>query len=158
MKATQVEKLAWAVPAKASMAAAALLGVFSAAGHAAQNSGAFSVAINLQRGAALLNTGIAAPTGNTTAAGLCRSGAGIGVFGATMTVVCATGAIVDFQGDSSRLPWTSGQDSSYRFMLNVYREGEYLGTVDSYMGIGTVTSWRMVKLHNRDYLEMMVHW
>ena len=43
-------------------------------------------------------------------------------------------------------------------MLNVYREGQPLETVDSYTGAGTATSWRLLKLNNRDYLEMMLHW
>jgi hypothetical protein len=45
-----------------------------------------------------------------------------------------------------------------RFHLNLYRSGELLGTVDGMMTTGTVTSWRVVHLVNRDYLEIMVGW
>lgn len=46
----------------------------------------------------------------------------------------------------------------YRFVTHDSSAGESLGTVDSYAGTGTITSWRMVKLADLDYLEMMVHW
>lgn len=45
-----------------------------------------------------------------------------------------------------------------RFLLNLYESGAFLGTVDSMMSTGTVTSWRVVHLVNRDYLEIMVGW
>lgn len=45
-----------------------------------------------------------------------------------------------------------------RFLLNLYRTGEFLGTVDGMMSTGTVTSWRVVHVMNRDYLEIMVGW
>lgn len=44
------------------------------------------------------------------------------------------------------------------YHLNVYRAGEWLGTVDGEMGTGTVTSWRIVHVANREYLEMTVGW
>ena len=51
--------------------------------------------------------------------------------------------------------------SSYlesRFLLNLYRSGELLGAVDGFMTTGTVTSWRVVRLMDRDFLEIMVGW
>jgi len=45
-----------------------------------------------------------------------------------------------------------------RFLLHVYRAGEWLGVVDGDMGNGTITSWRVVRVANRDYLEIMVGW
>jgi hypothetical protein len=45
-----------------------------------------------------------------------------------------------------------------RYLLHVYRAGEWLGEVDGQMGAGTVTSWRIVHVANREYLEMMVGW
>jgi len=32
------------------------------------------------------------------------------------------------------------------------------GGVDSYTGPGTITSWRMVSLADRDYLEIQIGW
>jgi hypothetical protein len=36
--------------------------------------------------------------------------------------------------------------------------GNWLGAIDDSMGLGTVTSWRVIRVANRDYLEMMVGW
>jgi hypothetical protein len=125
---------------------AALLGVWVFPSQAAQTSAPFNLTINLQ------NSG-----GRIPNSGLCRSTSMIGTFGSTITVYCSSGAIADFSGDPSTLPWTTKQDSSYRFVTQVSRAGELLGTIDIYTG-GTITSWRMIRLVDRDYLEMMVHW
>jgi hypothetical protein len=45
-----------------------------------------------------------------------------------------------------------------RFLLNLYHTGVFLGTVDGMMSTGTVTSWRVIHVMNRDYLEIMVGW
>ena len=42
--------------------------------------------------------------------------------------------------------------------LFLFRGNEWLGTVDSMMTTGTVTSWRVVRVANRDYLEIVVGW
>ena len=52
----------------------------------------------------------------------------------------------------------SPQESSDRFLLHVYRAGEWLGQVEADTGVGTVTSWRVVHIANRDYLELTVGW
>jgi hypothetical protein len=125
---------------------AALLGGWVLPSQAKQASAPFTVSINLQTNSgALPNTGI------------CRSTSMVGAFGTTVTVYCATGAIASFSGDPSTLPWTTKQDSSYRYVTQVSRGSELLGTLDIYTG-GTVTTWRMINLAHRDYLEMMVHW
>lgn len=36
--------------------------------------------------------------------------------------------------------------------------GNWLGAIDESMGLGTVTSWRVIRIADRDYLEMMVGW
>lgn len=134
--------------AKLISALAVLLGFCVLPSYAAQqNSASFSVGINLYTGNA--------PSNNT---GLCRTASGIGAFGTTLTVVCATGSLAGFSSDASSLPWATMQPGTYRFVTQVSSAGEFLGTVDSYFGAGTVTSWRVISLSNRDYLEMMVHW
>jgi hypothetical protein len=45
-----------------------------------------------------------------------------------------------------------------RFVVNMYDSGLWLGTIDGMMTTGTVTSWRVVHLVNRDYLEVVVGW
>lgn len=64
---------------------------------------------------------------------------------AAVTIVCGSSASPSPRPDS-------------RFMLDMYRSGEFLGTVDGMMSTGTVTSWRVIHLVNREYLEIMVGW
>ena len=128
------------------LACAFLIGTWAAPAHAGVAQASFAVKINL-----LPSNGIAPSTG------LCRSSSMIGTFGSTMTVSCATGAPSSFSGNTNTLPWTKKQDNSYRFVTQVSRAGELLGTIDIFTG-GSVTSWRVIRLANRDYLEMMVHW
>ena len=47
---------------------------------------------------------------------------------------------------------------AYRYLVQVRRADEVLATVDSYTGLGTVTSWRVIRLANRDYVELTVGW
>ena len=131
---TSVAVLAWVIPSEAAV----------------KDSSPFSVLINLNTGA----------TGGTPNTGYCRTRSGIGVFGSTLTVVCATGTVVSYSGNISNLPWvTTIQDDSFRYLLSVYNAtGESLGIVDSFTGIGTVTTWRTFRFDHQDYLEMMVHW
>ncbi len=84
----------------------------------------------------------------------------VGAFGSPVTVVCTTGmtGAAGMPTGAASLPWTAMPDNSYHFVLSNYREGEQFRAIDSYGGAGTVASWRMIKLHDRDYLEMMLHW
>jgi hypothetical protein len=138
-----------AVSAYALSLLTALLGVWPLSSQAAQRSGSFDVKINL------LNSG---GPGATPVTGICRSSNGIGVFGATITVFCSTGTIVKYTGDTSNLPWAPIQGSSFRYLLNVNSPGGPSGFIDSYTGVGTVTTWREIHLNHQDYLEMMLHW
>ena len=45
-----------------------------------------------------------------------------------------------------------------RFLLQVYREGAQVGTVDGSTAPGTVTSWKVVRVADRDFLEIVVGW
>jgi hypothetical protein len=74
----------------------------------------------------------------------CKRAVMTGADGAKVDVVCGL------------VPPTLSTPS--RFMLQVYRSQERLGTVDSEMDAGTVTSWRVVRLQSREYLEMTVGW
>jgi len=133
---------------------AALLCAWPIPGLAGQSTGQFPVSINLNGG---VPAGAAPGAAPNTA--LCRSGTMVGAFGSSVTVVCSTGAVVSSAGTgASNLPWTTMPDNTYRFMFSAYRDGDQLRAVDSYAGMGTVTTWRKVKLNDRDYLEMMLHW
>ena len=55
---------------------------------------------------------------------------------------------------------TPGADllSSPRYLLHVYSEGQVVQTVDTVTDPGTVTSWRVVRAADRDFLEIVVGW
>ncbi len=137
---------------------AALLLLWHAPSHAGQSSGQFPVTINLQGASAPVAAAPPPPAAPATA--FCRSGTMVGTFGSSVTVVCATGitGTAGMPTGVSSLPWTSMPDNTYRFMLNNYREGDQPRVIDGYGGAGTIASWRMIKLNDRDYLEMMLHW
>lgn len=44
------------------------------------------------------------------------------------------------------------------YYLQLYRGGQLIGDVNAGTSSGTVTSWRVVRAGNRDYLEIMVGW
>ena len=44
------------------------------------------------------------------------------------------------------------------YYLQLYRGGQLIGDVSAGTSSGTVTSWRVVRAGNRDYLEIMVGW
>ncbi len=117
---------------------AALLVLWVPPSQAALSNGQFSVSINLLMGNP--------QTGEAQQTGFCKESTGTGNFAAAVTYVCSTGTVVDVS-----------PTGAYRY-VTVFRGGKLWGTVDSYTGIGTITSWRVVSLTDLDYLEMMVLW
>jgi hypothetical protein len=83
--------------------------------------------------------------------GLCRAAES----GATVTVSCQP-IPAPTPTPITTVPGRRLHFSNVRFYLS--GTGDWLGTVDESMGLGTVTSWRVIRLANRDYLEMMVGW
>jgi hypothetical protein len=86
----------------------------------------------------------------------CRVSDMPGAFGAIVTVVCSTGVVVQIDTPSahpSSLPIHGG---AYRFLPPVSWAG--VMSDDMNAGLGTVTSWRVIKLADRDLLEMTVRW
>jgi hypothetical protein len=53
---------------------------------------------------------------------------------------------------------TKSPPRSTHVLLHVFRADEWVGSVDGRMATGTVTSWRVVRLAQREYLEMTVGW
>jgi len=94
----------------------------------------------------------------TTTGGLCRDSSKVGVFGSEIVVMCTTGRTVGSSGRSTNLPESPVQDGMYRYVTLGTGAGESLGTLKSYTAAGTVTSWRVINLAKRDYIEMTVSW
>ena len=80
----------------------------------------------------------------------CNASEAMHPLGITATVRCGP------QKPAPRPPLASGIVTSLLFHIS--RSGEWLGTVDESAGAGTITSWRVIRIANRDYLEMMVGW
>jgi hypothetical protein len=114
---------------------------------AAQTSNAFNVVVRLNNPAA--------PPPSESA--FCRSNKGSGSFGATVTIVCATGAVVDIAALGNGIPWKPTHGGAYRFITQFSTATDYRDTINN-KGVGTVTSWRTVNLQDRDYLELLIGW
>ena len=84
-------------------------------------------------------------TPGPTDVGECKRWVGSSAEPRKVSIACGSG-VKDVTGDAPR------------FLLHVYQAGEWIGTVDTQMETGTITSWRVVHGSNREYLEMMVGW
>jgi hypothetical protein len=103
--------------------------------HAGESAARFGVSVNLQ-------------AETPPEFGACKTGEVILPQGVAATVSCTPEPV-------SKQPAQTRVVSSVLFHIS---RGTWLGTADESMGLGTVTSWRVIRLANRDYLEMMVGW
>ena len=122
-----------------------LLGGWALPGNAGQATAEFNVTVSLQKEAVKSNTG------------LCRSNSGGGTFGATVTVVCATGAVLGLEAMGKGMPWLPVHGGAYRFLTHVSSENQS-GTVDSDTGVGTSAAVRVVSLTDQEYTELTISW
>jgi hypothetical protein len=144
---------AWPTKVILQASFAMLLMLLDYIANAGQVSRSFNITFNLQT-KATVNPVTQQPTNSA----FCRISDDPAAFGATYTIVCATGAVVDISPGRSGMPLSPMHGGAYRYLFQANRGANQLGTIDSYLGIGTVTSWRVVNLRDRDYLEMLVNW
>lgn len=101
-------------------------------------------------------------SGNDPAgSGFCTTGPNRYTFGAVVVVVCGTGAVVSIKAPKTALPWTALHGGAYRYSHVLESEFRGAGLIDgiaSYTGLGTITSWRLISLADRDYLEFQIGW
>jgi len=128
----------------------AVMGSFAPPMEAAQVNGPFNVTVTLQSGNS--------PSPTVPQSAFCTTTPGGLAFGATVTVVCSTGAVVDIAPSRTGMPWAPMHGGAYRYLFQASRGGEVLGTIDSYVGIGTTASWRVVNVANWEYFEMTTAW
>jgi hypothetical protein len=133
------------------LGAAACLLALATAGtvQAAQTDSRFLVEVTLEKGS---------PDPAHPDSGLCRITNMPGAYGAVVTVVCATGVVVEIWSPDTRSSWLPTHGGSYRFLPPVSLAGVMSGSLDMNTGLGTVTSWRVINLADRDLLEMTVRW
>jgi len=127
------QSIAARVLSKGALAALILGSSFALAGEATAR---FGVSVNLQ-------------AETPPEFGACKANEVLHSKGVTATVTCTPVPIPKQPGADGRVV------SSVLFHIS---RGTWLGTADETMGLGTVTSWRVIRLANRDYLEMMVGW
>jgi len=116
---------------------------------AAQSKNAFTVSVNTK--------GADSPYKPIPNSAFCRSNTAPGSFGATIIVVCKTGAFVDIEATDNSVSRRPIHGGAYRFITRFSATSDYRDTISS-GGIGTVSSWRTIHLHDRDYLELLIGW
>ncbi len=117
-----------------------------------QQSTQFKVKVNL-----IANTSISTPANPSSV--FCSSTNAPGNFGATVTVVCSTGAQVAISAPTAGgSPWHPVHGGAYQYISYIARAGDGLAVTDIYSLAGTVTTWRTVNLNERSYTEMTVSW
>lgn len=87
----------------------------------------------------------------------CTSSPGPRSFGATVTLVCATGAVVsvDETDSAGRLILHGG---ARRYWLQPADGRPALGWLDAVAAAGTVTGWQILRQSGRDYVELTWGW
>jgi hypothetical protein len=113
--------------------------------YAAQVGGQFNVTVNL----------ISSANPPLVNAAFCRATEAT-AFGATVTVVCSTGEVVDVSAPANSVSRAPTHGGAYRYILR--RPGELPLPVDSFSELGTVATWRVIQQADRNYLELMVGW
>lgn len=104
--------------------------------------------------AALTNTSNS-PTQNTGA--FCQSENNPDAYGAVVTVVCATGAVVASNTLVNQVPWKPSNGDTYQFIKHFNLLLIDSGVVNS-ASILAQTSWRTVYLEDQGYIELLVAW
>jgi hypothetical protein len=117
-----------------------------------QQSTQFKVKVNLVANAA---TNVPANPSSV----FCSSTNAPGSFGATVTVVCSTGAQVAINAPAAGgAPWRPAHGGAYQYISYLARAGSGVAVADIYSLAGTITTWRTVNLNERSYTEMTVSW
>ena len=165
---------------------AVLLGLLSTIVNAEQLSGQFNVTVNLQSsdagsqtvpnsafcnsndtpgffGAAFIvgcTTGAVGDISTKGAIGHISTKGAIGYISTIGAVgdISTKGAVRDISPSRNRIIWSPVNGDAYRYIFQVRRDGYILGTIDSYVNVGSETSWRVINLIDRNYLEMSVNW
>ncbi len=154
---------------------ALVLGLWTIEGFAAQASNTFEVRVSLQQAGIVPppnpppvppNPIPPAPPGPGAGGGgnggigngLCINTTSADNFGARATVVCSTGALVDLSPGRINNPWIPMHGGAFRYVTQVFWNGDWIDSIDDSPGTGTVTSWRRVNLANREYLELTIGW
>lgn len=132
------------VRASSYLVMAVAFGCFTPLVNAIQGSGQFNVTATLQ-------------SANSPSV-FCRTNPGGIALNAAAIVVCSTGAVVDVSLGKAIVPWSPMHGGAYRYVTQVTWNGDWVESLDETPGAGTVTSWRIVRLLDRKYIELTLGW
>lgn len=85
----------------------------------------------------------------------CSSTARPGSFGATVTVVCSTGALASIAGPER---FTSSHGGAYQYLLQLRSDGGGVAEMVALPGADAGAAWRIVRLGDQEYVEFTLAW
>ena len=79
-------------------------------------------------------------------------------FGALVTVVCATGEVVNIEAPATANPGVPIHGGAYRLILSRTFAPGLPNFYDSFSGYGMASSWRVIQVGDRSYYELLMGW
>ena len=128
------------------VAAALLCGTAASVG-AASSGGQFTVTANF----------ISAGNPTLPKSAFCQTTPAL-AFGALVTVVCATGEVVNIDAPAGSIPGVPIHGGAYRVVLSRTFSPGLPNFYDSFSGYGMASSWRVIQVGDRSYYELLMGW
>ena len=79
-------------------------------------------------------------------------------FGALVTVVCATGEVVNITTPAGLIPGVPVHGGAYRVILARTFAPGLPDFYDGFSGYGMASSWRVIQIGDRSYYELLMGW
>lgn len=79
-------------------------------------------------------------------------------FGALVTVVCATGEVVNIEAPAGAVPGVPIHGGAYRLVLSRTFSPGLPNFYDSFSSYGMASSWRVIQVGDRSYYELLMGW
>ena len=131
----------------ATLALGVSLGMLSDLSSAAQGTGQFVVTATL----------VASGTPTLPTSAFCQTTPAL-AFGALVTVVCATGEVVNITTPAGLIPGMPIHGGAYRVILARTFAPGLPDFYDSFSGYGMASSWRVIQVGDRSYYELLMGW
>ena len=131
----------------ATLALGLSLGMIPQLSSAAQGSGQFIVTATL----------VAAGTPTLPRSAFCQTTPAL-AFGALVTVVCATGEVVNITTPAGLIPGVPVHGGAYRVILARTFTPGLPDFYDGFSGYGMASSWRVIQVGDRSYYELLMGW
>ena len=79
-------------------------------------------------------------------------------FGALVTVVCATGEVVNIEAPATASPGVPIHGGAYRLILSRAFAPGLPNFYDGFSSFGMASSWRVIQVGDRSYYELLMGW